>query len=558
MKTLGREAEGRGGRLKLDPGSGAGAAAFADALDRLEKERAVERIWAEDASFWKSEESHRKIIDSALGWLTIADRMEAGIPELRAFAADVSRNAERVVVLGMGGSSLAPLVFSDSFPPASGAPRLEVLDSTEPASVLATLHGGSAARTIYVVSSKSGTTLEPNIFFDFFYAEAQKELGEKAGDRFVVVTDPGSALEKEAGRRRVRRIFPGDPRIGGRYSALSNFGIVPAALAGIDVGELLRRARRMAAECRKPGRDNPGLALGAAMASLALAGRDKLTFDIGAPIGRFGMWTEQLVAESTGKEGKGILPVEGEPLGGSSDYGARSLLRGAAPLRGRGRVAASRTPRLGGPSGRERRDRRPARSRSADVPVGVRDRRRRPRPRDQSLRPAERPGGEGPDQRDPGRAGGADSRAKTSADRDRPERALESRSGPSGRAIILPSWRTCLRRRSTSSCSTETRLRVRDRKRIATTVGFGPRFLHSTGQLHKGGPPSGVFLQITAEPREDVAIPGKPWGFARVVAAQAAGISRRSSPAAGARRMCTSGPTWPRGSRISTAPWRRF
>ncbi|HEY6147256.1 MAG TPA: transaldolase, partial [Thermoanaerobaculia bacterium] len=207
--------------------------------------------------------------------------MEAGIPELREFAADASRNADRVVVLGMGGSSLAPLVFSDSFPPARGAPRLEVLDSTEPASVLAAHRGAAPSRTIYVVSSKSGTTLEPNVFFDFFYAEAEKELGGAAGERFVVVTDPGSALEKEAARRRVRRIFPGDPRIGGRYSALSNFGIVPAALAGIDVDNLLRRGREMAAACRKPGRDNPGLVLGAAIASMALAGHDKLTFDIG-------------------------------------------------------------------------------------------------------------------------------------------------------------------------------------------------------------------------------------------------------------------------------------
>jgi len=447
--------------------------------------------------------------------------MEAGIPELRAFAADVSRNTERVVVLGMGGSSLAPLVFSDSFPPASGAPRLEVLDSTEPASVLATLHGGSAARTIYVVSSKSGTTLEPNIFFDFFYAEAQKELGEKAGDRFVVVTDPGSALEKEAGRRGVRRIFPGDPRIGGRYSALSNFGVVPAALAGIDVGELLRRARRMAAECRKPGRDNPGIALGAAMASLALAGRDKLTFDIGAPVGRFGMWTEQLVAESTGKEGKGILPIEGEPLGGSSDYGSDRFFAG---LRRSGDAEGWRH------FGRLVSAGHPAASDAIEDPLDLGAQMflwefaTAVAGRVLGINPFDQPNVQEAKDRTNEilGAGGADSRAKSSRtgiDRGAISNLIGSIRPGDYFAVMayVPSTE------EHELLLTETRLRVRDRKRIATTVGFGPRFLHSTGQLHKGGPPSGVFLQITAEPREDVAIPGKPWSFARVVAAQAAG-----------------------------------
>ncbi|HYR45849.1 MAG TPA: transaldolase, partial [Thermoanaerobaculia bacterium] len=221
-------------------------------------------------------------------------------------------DTDRVVVLGMGGSSLAPLVFADSFGRKPGFPRVEVLDSTEPSSVLAAGEG-DLSRTLFIVSSKSGTTLEPNIFFDYFFARTEKALGGRAGERFIVVTDPGSALEKEAARRKVRRVFPGDPSIGGRYSALSYFGLVPAAFAGVDVGELLARGHAMAERCRAEGPENPGLALGAALGGLALEGRDKVTFAVGPPIGRFGMWTEQLIAESTGKEGKGILPVEGEP-----------------------------------------------------------------------------------------------------------------------------------------------------------------------------------------------------------------------------------------------------
>jgi transaldolase/glucose-6-phosphate isomerase len=490
-----------------------------EAIDRLEEERAVERIWSQDASLWKSETEHRKTIENALGWLTIADRMEPGVAELRAFAADASRGADRVVVLGMGGSSLAPLVFSDSFPSAPGAPRLEVLDSTEPASVLAIQRGGRPSRTIYVVSSKSGTTLEPNIFFDFFYAEAEKELGDAAGSRFVVITDPGSALEEEAARRRVRRVFSGDPAIGGRYSALSNFGIVPAALAGIDVGELLRRARTMADACRRPGRENPGLVLGAAMGALALGGHDKLTFDVGAPIGRFGMWTEQLVAESTGKEGKGILPVEGEPPGGSSDYGRDRFfasLRRADDGDGRRRMAILRD--AGHPLAQEEVE--------DGIDLGAQmflwEFATAVAGRVLGINPFDQPNV----QEAKDRTNEILSREKAAAPAAGP--SIDEGAVAGLLASIRPGDYFAMMAYVPSTeehelLLNETRIRVRDARRVATTVGFGPRFLHSTGQFHKGGPPSGVFLQITAEPREDAPIPGKPWGFATVVAAQAAG-----------------------------------
>ena len=418
----------------------------------------------------------------------------------------------------MGGSSLAPFVFASSFPPLPDYPAVEVLDSTQPSRVRDVSDRCDPARTLYLVSSKSGTTLEPNIFFDYFFARAERALGADAGDRFLVVTDPGSPLEQEARRRAVRRIFPGDPRIGGRYSALSNFGIVPAAFLGMDVGEMLRRARGMAARCREEAAGNPGLALGAAMAVLAKGGRDKLTFSVGAPVDRFGLWAEQLIAESTGKEGKGILPVEGEPLGRPEVYGEdRFFVR----IEGRGepgRARAAGPPRARRASRRRLRRGRCPGPRSGNVPLGVRDGDRRGGARDQPVRPAQRAGGQGPHQRDPVRG-----------QRRRPSRRRRAR--PTLRKLLdairpgdyfaitafIPSTR------ENEDALTRIREKVRDARRVATTVGFGPRFLHSTGQFHKGGPETGVFLQITAETAGQVPIPGKPYGFGDVLAAQAAG-----------------------------------
>ncbi len=507
--------------MKLDL-AGAGDA-HQEALRKLARERAVERIWAGDASLWKDDPSNQKTIESALGWLTIADRMEKDAAELQEFAASCAGDADRVVVLGMGGSSLAPLVFSDSFPRRSGFPVLEVLDSTSPAAVLETAHGAAPARTLFVVSSKSGSTLEPNIFFDYFYEAAREALGDAAGHRFVVITDPGSALEKEAGRRRVRRIFPGDPTIGGRYSALSNFGIVPAALAGIDVGELLRRARAMAQSCRNAGDDNPGLVLGAAMGVLALSGRDKLTFDVGSPIPRFGMWIEQLVAESTGKEGKGILPVEGETPGPPDVYGNdrffvsiatadREMEHDArlAPLAAAGhpvaRFQVEDALDLGAEMFRW------------EFATAVAGKLLAINPFDQPNVQEAKDGTNVILSGDPATGGNeplpADQRDSAALD----ELLASARAGDYFSIMAyVPSTA------ENEAALNRLRLRVREARRVATTAGFGPRFLHSTGQLHKGGPDTGVFLQLTAESAEDVAIPGRAWGFARVIQAQAAG-----------------------------------
>ena len=447
--------------------------------------------------------------------------MKASLPELTRFVAEVSAGADRVVVLGMGGSSLAPLVFGQSFGRRSGYPELQVLDSTEPSSVLAVAEAGDFGRTLFVVSSKSGSTLEPNIFFDYFYDRVEKALGARAGERFIVVTDPGSALEKEASRRRVRRIFAGDTKIGGRYSALSNFGLVPAALAGADVAEMLRRAAAMSERCRKEGTDNPGLNLGAAIGAEAVAGRDKLTFFVGPPISRFGMWTEQLIAESTGKEGKGILPVEGEPPGQPDVYGQDRFFVGIGRRGNKGTPAALEPlTRAGHPAAAfEVED---ARDLGAEMfrwefATAVAGKLLGINPFDQPNvqeakdRTNEILEGKGKST--------VDSRQSTGVDAEALRGLFQSIKPGDYFAITAYLQDT----RETEDALRRIRLKVRDVRRVATTVGFGPRFLHSTGQLHKGGPDTGVFLQITGEPRANVPIPGKPYGFGEVVAAQAAG-----------------------------------
>jgi glucose-6-phosphate isomerase len=444
--------------------------------------------------------------------------MEAALPDLSNFVRGAIEGTDRVVVLGMGGSSLAPLVFADSFGRRRGYPALEVLDSTKPESVLAVAGEDDLTRTLFIVSSKSGTTLEPNIFFDYFYARMREALGEKAGERFLVITDPGSPLEKEASGRRVRRIFPGDPKIGGRYSALSNFGLVPAALAGVDVGEMLRRAKVMAGRCRSGGEDNPGLVLGAAIGSAAVAGRDKLTFLIGSPIPRFGMWIEQLIAESTGKEGRGILPVEGEPPGQVRAYGDDRAFVGVEE-KGAGKIAASLGPlsRAGHPTiffeiedtldlGAEM-----FRWEFATAVAG----------KLLGINPFDQPNVQEAKDRTNEILAGKSKVEAPEAGVD--EKALGELLGSlkDGDYFAITAY---LRDTAAAEESlSRIRVKVRDGARVATTVGFGPRFLHSTGQLHKGGPDTGVFLQLTAEPAASVPIPGKPYGFDVVVAAQAAG-----------------------------------
>jgi transaldolase / glucose-6-phosphate isomerase len=489
-------------------------------VTRWESERAVERIWSGDASFWKTEAVARHRIESSLGWLTLPDRIERTLADLERFGAAAGRGVDRVLVLGMGGASLAPAVFARSFAPAEGFPTLEVLDSTEPSAVAAAAARSDPGRTLFVISSKSGTTFETNILFDFFFEQVRAELADKAGERFVVVTDPGSPLEKEAAERGVRAVFPGDPLVGGRYSALSNFGLVPAALSGVDLRALVGRARRMAEACRASASVNPGVLLGAALATEAGAGRDKLTFSIDAPHERLGRWLEQLVAESTGKEGQGIVPIDGEPLGppqlyGSDRFFVRYETRGrqdpAAAARARALVdhghtvasfvlqdsldlgaemfrwelAAAVASRILGVNPFDEPDLADARSRASAILAG--------------SAPA------GPD-------------APPLSEADLPGLLKSIRPGD---YFVISAY---LHEAPETDAALQTiAMKVRRALRVATSVQFAPRLLHSTGQLHKGGPNTGVFLQITSEARSALPVPGRPWGFARALEAQAAG-----------------------------------
>lgn len=481
----------------------------------------MERIWSGDATLWKSDPAHRRTIEGALGWLTIPDRMASALPGLKDLAARLTDDADRVLVLGMGGSSLAPLVFSSSFGRRPSAPRLEVLDSTHPESVAAAAESAPPKRSIYVVSSKSGTTLEPNLFFDWFYALAEKDLGARAGERFVIITDPGTPLAELGKKRGVEAMVLSDPAIGGRYSALSPFGIVPAAIAGIDVEEMLRRARATAAACRTGDPEqNPGAALGALLGALALEGRDKLTFSVGAPVDRLGMWLEQLIAESTGKEGKGILPVEGEPIGPPEVYGDDRLFVDVASPGDPSREAdLARLSEHGHPVARfEISDALDLgaemfRWEFATAVAGA----------ILGINPFDQPNVQEAKDRTndilSGRGGDEETRGSSPSDSRALSELLDS---------IVPGDYFAITAYLAPTSENEERLArirlpVRDAKRVATTLGFGPRFLHSTGQLHKGGPDTGIFLQLTAAARAQAPIPGHPWGFDRIIAAQAAG-----------------------------------
>ena len=292
-------------------------------LAQWEKSGTIERVWARDASVWT-----RQGEEDWLGWLRATDDATALIDELSGFVREVrDAGIEHVLLLGMGGSSLCPDVLARSFGNIPEQPVLRVLDSTDPAQVRAAEAGIDVSHTLFVVASKSGTTLEPAVFMEHFLARAKEAVGKTAGEHFVAITDPGSKLESRATSEGFRRIFLGEPTIGGRYSALSPFGIVPAALMGLDVARLLEGAEQMARACAPPEplSRNPGAVLGASLGHAAEMGRDKLTLVLSPAICALGAWLEQLVAESTGKQGRAIIPVDGEKLAAPETYGTDRL-----------------------------------------------------------------------------------------------------------------------------------------------------------------------------------------------------------------------------------------
>jgi len=500
-------------------------------LGRWQEEEFGRRLWEKDYRLW-SPEPIAELTDR-LGWLELPDTMTAEVGRLARFAREVAEEGFRdAVVLGMGGSSLAPEVYSRTFGHAFGRPAVTVLDSTHPGAVRALAERLELEKSLFVVSSKSGTTTETLSFFHYFW-----ELLEGRGRNFVAVTDAGTPLEKLARERGFREVFnaPGD--VGGRYSALTPFGLVPAALLGVDVGQILSHARAMAQTCRSgvDAAGNPGLRLGAAMGELALAGRDKLTFITSHSLESFPDWIEQLVAESTGKtviaggERRGIVPVVGEPLGPPEAYGEDRFF---AALFLAGDDVSAIEPRLraledaGHPAARFRLADRYGigaemfRWEVATAAAGA----------VLELNPFDQPDVQ---------------LAKELANEAMKRAAAGSLRGgsgavavadPQGLAAALAGWLGGARpgdylgihaylppRPQTTETLRALQADLHARTRLAVTMGYGPRFLHSTGQLHKGGPDRCRFLQLVDEPADDVPVPETSYTFGTLIRAQADG-----------------------------------
>jgi transaldolase / glucose-6-phosphate isomerase len=519
-------------------------AAIAERLLRWDDDRVAGRLWQKDGSLWEASGKQPAELSRWLGWLDLPGTMRDRAAELEHLARDIRADGyTRAAVLGMGGSSLAPELFARVFPEADGL-ELRILDSTHPDIVREFRDWAQGPRTIFCVSSKSGSTTEPNAFHAAMAAFAP------ALD-FIAITDPGSSLAEVARAQEFRSIVDGPPDVGGRYSALSVFGLVPAALHGIDLGALLDQAEAMAEACRRPASANPGLRLGAALGEAAIAGRDKLTILTTGRLASFGDWAEQLIAESTGKSGRGIVPIVGEPLLEPERYGSdrsfvvltldeasrpelaelAELADLASALEGLGhpvtRIGISDPYELGGEFLRwevataaagmileiDPFDQ-PNVQESKDATRELLDAFRRDG-RLPSADPLAERGGLAAFAA-AGTIGGASDPA--SAVRD----LLASIRDGDYFALLAYLPRTAV---------IEERLqRIRSgigaSHGVATTLGFGPRFLHSTGQLHKGGPASGVFLQLTADPERDLPIPGWDETFGTLVSAQALGDLR--------------------------------
>jgi transaldolase / glucose-6-phosphate isomerase len=480
----------------------------------------VRRIWDRDSSVWSNADE-----DRWLGWLTLPMQERRGVALAVQFANAIkAEGATSVVLLGMGGSSLAPEVMRSIVGRAEGYPALHVVDSTDPGQILSVERAIDFRRTIFLVASKSGTTLEVNILKQHFYHRAVQEVGEaEAGRRFVLTTDPGSKLEQVARQEGFRAIFPGIPSVGGRYSALSNFGLVPAALLGADPELLLDRARDMAQRCASAGPENSALELGAVLGELALTGRDKPTLIAPASLASFGAWLEQLVAESLGKVGKGIIPVEGEVPGSPDVYGGDRLfvhLRSSGEPDTATGALVERLERAGHPVVRiEWADRHALgaefyRWEFATAVAGV----------VLGVNPFDQPDVEAA-KIVTRRLAAEYEQAGTLSDDEPPLRegdikALLDQLHDGDYFALLAFVEMSEANRQALEA---VRALVRDRRKVASTVGFGPRYLHSTGQAHKGGPNSGVFLVITSDEPEDLPVPGQRYSFGTIKRLQARG-----------------------------------
>ena len=513
-----------------------------DAVADWSKGDKVRRLWQRDAALWTNTDESQW-----LGWLDIVEQQNANVPAFQKFAREVkNENFTDILLLGMGGSSLCPEVLAKTYGQIDGFPQLHVLDSTDPRQVKAFEDAVDLERTLFIVSSKSGSTLEPNIFKQYFFERTKEVVGpDKAGSRWVAVTDPGSKLEKEAQADKFRYIFHGVPSIGGRYSALSNFGMVPAAAMGLDIPKFLDRASQMVQACKSNSVEgNPGVMLGIVLGSATKLGRDKLTFVTSPAIHDLGAWLEQLIAESTGKQGKGIIPVDREDLTGPKGYGNDRVFaylryelapdasqdQHVAALEKAGqpviRISVKDTYDL--PQEFFRWEIATAVAGSIiginafnqpDVEASKVETRKLTSEYEQSgSLPPEKPiFQQGPFKlfADPKNAA-----ALSSGNIAGHLKAHLDRIKPGDYFAVLGYIQM---NEEHEARLQEIRHAVRDAKQVATCLGFGPRFLHSTGQAYKGGPNSGVFLQITCDDAHDVQVPGAKYTFGVVKAAQARG-----------------------------------
>lgn len=512
----------------------------------------VKRIWEHDPAIWKTGEAHQKIIRNSLGWLTVPWKMVAVAEEIDAFVEGIrtSESFDYVMLCGMGGSSLCPEVLRQTFGPQPGYPELLVLDSTDPDVLAGFASRIDIERCLFVIASKSGTTTEPLVFYKYWYDQVGRKK-TNPGDSFVAITDPGTRMVEMATADRFRHIFTNPSDIGGRYSALSYFGIVPAALMGLDIKKLLARAEEMMQLCGAdvPTNENPGLLLGAIMGECAKAGRNKLTLITDTKVAAVGLWIEQLVAESTGKEGQGIVPVQGEPLGDPEVYSDDRLFVSIsiADPQGETLQRLKQLSEAGHPV--VRRTLNDTYDLAAEFFVwefatAVAGWRLGINPFDQpNVQESKDATKELLDYfKSHGRLQDQEPSVSDqhltvyASDRTKPNLPASS---------VLAAMRAYLATVSTGDYiafldyveETEDieatlqsiRISLRDALHCATTTGYGPRFLHSTGQLHKGGPDSGVFIQITAPDHVDLPIPSEPYTFSVLKQAQALGDFRSLS-----------------------------
>ncbi|MFQ5465673.1 MAG: bifunctional transaldolase/phosoglucose isomerase [Thermodesulfobacteriota bacterium] len=544
--------------MEMDLGDLADAAD--EAVGRLDAENFIERLWEKDPTLWKKTPGDRELIKNALGWLALPQTMSANVEAIKAFAAEVKGELfTDAVLLGMGGSSLAPLVLAETLGPVKGYPRLTVLDSTDPDAVREVAGRIKLRNTLFIVSSKSGSTIEPLSLFEYFYHLLKAEVGDDAGQGFIAITDPGTPLEGFSRKYGFRRLFTNPPDIGGRFSALSCFGLVPAAVAGVDISRLLYHAACVE-EAAVPGTraaDDPAVRLGAVLGALGRSGRDKLTFFLSPELAAFGIWIEQLIAESTGKEGKGLVPITGEPMGAPGDYGDDRVFiyicsggpdpevaAGLDGLREAGhpviRLTVGDLHELGGEFLRWE-----IATAAAGAVLGI-------NPFDQpdvevakrlTLGLLDRAGGEGGEEAGagapvpPGAAIEGDgmtlSIGPAAAERLKGGAAMRdgdvtgamgeflSLAGPGGYVGVLAYVNPF--DRSLDPHLTEIRRALRDATGAAVQFGYGPRYLHSTGQIHKGGPKTGVFLMITHDTASEIEIPESRFGFSTLELSQGFG-----------------------------------